>query len=130
MGKSELIIAIAVCLLLSGGAPALALEEHEGAEGKVVEIKSQEDVDELMKSIDFNGDSTYLLITGRNEKSSCHGCHGTWSDTACKCDKEYAPEEPCCKVRTTGCPSSCHDGSDMCVRDQTTGKLVANRCGV
>ena len=40
MGENELIIAIAVCLLLSGGAPALALEEHEGAEGKVVEIKS------------------------------------------------------------------------------------------
>ena len=64
MGKSELIIAIAVCLLLSGGSLALALEEHEGAEGRVVEIKSQEDVDELMESVDFNGDSMYLLIMG------------------------------------------------------------------
>lgn len=96
-------LVLAACLLFVGSIHALAREELETPEGKVIGITSQEE-----------------LASG-----SCVGCEGGVPNGQCACNTDYAPQGPCCHMRAGGCPSSCP--SYDCERDKT-GKIIINKC--
>jgi hypothetical protein len=76
MGIRELIVAIAVGTLLlttpSGICASLGFEVLENPEGKVIEIKSQEDLASLANMINWGNNTTvYILVPASSLQDGC-----------------------------------------------------------
>lgn len=62
MGKRWSIVAAMACLLLLGSIIAVALEKFESPEGKVVEVKSQEELASLASGLNLSCNNTIYII--------------------------------------------------------------------
>lgn len=82
-------IIIAACLVLMGCIHAWAFEEFESPDGKVVEIKSQEELTSLMNETDINNNTVYILVPTssttvlKNITSKCIRCSSASNKCCC-----------------------------------------------
>gem|GEM_PF-1336565 len=70
MRKRELVVAVMACLLLLGSIIAVAFEEFESSEGKVVEVKSQEKLVSLASGLNFGSNNTIYVMASTSSNDN------------------------------------------------------------
>jgi hypothetical protein len=108
-----------------------AIGKPDSLEGKVIEIKSQEDLLHVLNSLDLNNtEGVYLLIVPEGGLKKTPGIHianrskcSCPSNEACSdCDVDHNSSSSCCNRDT--CPSSCHNAACY----GSPGSYSFNRC--